>query len=103
MRWLLAAVAIGLAAASFAQESALDRAYAEVVAARAALQKAQEARQQGEEPLAAERLGAVTPPFKRQRSRLTDEYWERQKRLEQDVERAQGNLDQALKRWNDLK
>jgi hypothetical protein len=37
------------------------------------------------------------------RSRLSEEYWQGQKRLEQDVERAQSNLDQALKRWNDLK
>ena len=103
MRWLLAAAAIGLAASSFAQESALDRAYAEVVAARAELQKAEAARKQGEEPLPGDRQGVVTSPGQPQRSRLSDEYWQEQKRLEQDVERARSHLDQALKRWNDLK
>ena len=103
LRWVLATAAMALAAPGFAEESALDRAYAEVVAARAELQKAETARKQGEEPLPGDRQGVVTSPGEPQRSRLSDEYWREQKRLEQDVERAQSNLDRALKRWNELK
>ena len=33
-------------------------------------------------------------------SRLSDEYWERQKGLEADVERARKRLDEAIARWN---
>lgn len=94
---------IGVAAPCAAQESALERAYTEVVAARAALQKAEEAKQAGEEPREGERQGVATQPFKRQRSRLTEEYWERQKRLARGVEDAQLRLDDAPKRWNALK
>ena len=36
-------------------------------------------------------------------SRLSDEYWRRQKRLEEDVERARKRLDAAIVRWNSLR
>ena len=36
-------------------------------------------------------------------SRLSDEYWERQKRLEEELERARKRLDEALARWNSLR
>jgi hypothetical protein len=99
---LLAAVlAFGTTAA--VGQSALDRAYDEVVAARAALQKAEEALKAGAEPAEGERLGVVTPPGKRQRSRLSEDYWSRQKQLEQDVDQARRRYDAALKRWGDLK
>lgn len=84
-------------------DSALDQAYDEVRAAYANLQRAEEAQKAGEEPQEADRQGIVTPAGKRRRSRLTDDYWERQKSLEQDVEQAKLRLDQALKRWNQLK
>ena len=71
-----------------------DRAYDEVVAARKALQEAQMAQDQGVEPREGERLGIAGG-----RSRLTDEYWQRQERLAQDVEAARKRLDEALARW----
>ena len=85
-------------AASALGQSALDRAYDDVVAARAALQRAEEARKTGEEPLPGERQGTA-----KGRSRLNDAYWARQKRLERDVVQAQRRLEHALKRWNDLR
>jgi len=36
-------------------------------------------------------------------SRLAPEYWERQKRLEEDVALAHERLDKALARWNELR
>ena len=82
--------------------SALDRAYDEVVTAQAALRKAEEDRERGIEPLPGERLGIVSPSGG-QRSRLSEEYWERQRRLEKDVEQARKRLDEALARWNALR
>jgi hypothetical protein len=76
-----------------------DRAYDEVVAARKALQEAQMAQDQGIEPREGERLGTG----RRGRSRLTDEYWQRQERLAQDVEAARKQLDEALARWRDVR
>ena len=106
MRGLLFAVLLALAASAGAQgedrAAALDRAYGEVVAAQAALQRADEARQSGVEPLPGERLGTVSPSGER-RSRLGDEYWERQRRLEKDLEQARTRLDEALARWNALR
>jgi hypothetical protein len=102
MRAVLLAVLVALLPAAHA-DSALDRAYDEVVAARAALQRAEEAQKAGEEAQEGDRIGIVTPPGKRPRSRLSEDYFERQKRLEQDLERARRDLDEALKRWNALK
>jgi len=92
---LTGALLLAFAASALAQGTALDRAYDNVVAARAALARAEEARKAGEEPLPGERQGTA-----KGRSRLNDAYWARQKRLERDVERAQKRLDEALKRWN---
>lgn len=97
MRVLLIGLALALAAAAAAQPggSELDRAYDGMLAAHTALQKAQSARELGVEPQPGERLGIVGGG-----SRLSDRYWERQKRLEEDVERARKRLDEAIARWN---
>jgi len=106
MRGLIFAVLLALAASAGAQDQdravALERAYDELVAAQAALQRADEARQSGVEPLPGERLGTVSPSGER-RSRFSDEYWERQRRLEKDLEQARTRLDEALARWNALR
>jgi hypothetical protein len=85
MRVLPIVLALALAAAAAAQPggSELDRAYDELIAAQTALQKAERERALGVEPQPGERLGIVGGG-----SRLSDEYWERQKRLEEDVERV---------------
>jgi len=62
------------------------------------VQRAQAAREKGIEPLAGERLGIVSGA-----SRLAPEYWERQKRLEEEVDLARRRLDEALERWNALR
>jgi hypothetical protein len=97
MRVLLIGLALALAAAAAAQPggSELDRTYDELLAAQTALQKAEAARELGVEPQPGERLGIVGGG-----SRLSDEYWERQKRLEEDVERGRKRLDEAIARWN---
>lgn len=106
MRGLIFAVLLSLVAPAGAQQqdraAALDRAYDELVTAQAALQRAEEARQAGVEPLPGERLGTVSPPGER-RSRLGEEYRERQRRLEKDLEQARARLDEALARWNALR
>ena len=91
-------IALSLALAGVAGSTELDRAYDELVAAHKSLEQAQAARELGVEPQPGERIGTVGG-----HSRLTDEYWERQKRLEQDVERARKRLDEALARWNSLR
>jgi hypothetical protein len=100
MRSLLVGLSLALAAAAAAQPAAtdLDRAYDEFVAAHVALRQAQEAREAGVEPQAGERIGTVGTG-----GRFTDEYWERQKRLDGDVERARQRLDRAIERWNGLR
>ena len=100
MRSLLIGLALALAAAAAAQSggSALDRAYDELLAALTALQTAEAARESGVEPLPGERLGIVGGG-----SRLSDEYWERQKRLQTDVEGARKRLDAAIVRWNSVR
>lgn len=106
MRGLIFAVLLALAASAGAQEqdraATLDRAYDGMVAAQAALQRAEEASQSGVEPLPGERLGTVSPSGER-RSRLSDAYWERQRRLDKDVEEARQRRDEALARWNALR
>ena len=97
MRVLLIGLALALAAAATAQPggSELDRAYDDMLAAHMAVQNAEAARKLGVEPLPGERLGTAGGG-----SRLSDEYRERQKRLEDDVERARRRLDEAIVRWN---
>jgi hypothetical protein len=55
-----------------------------------ALRQAEEAKRNGEEPLPGERLGTAGGG-----SRLSDEYWERQKQLEQNVDLARKALNDA--------
>jgi hypothetical protein len=100
MRLLLIGFSFVLAVAAQAQPPAadLERAYQELVAAQGALQKAHAAREAGVEPQEGERLGTVGG-----KSRLADGYWERQKRLAADVERARERLDEAVKRWNEVR
>jgi hypothetical protein len=54
------------------------------------LKKAEAAREAGKEPLPGERLGTAGGA-----SRLTDDYWKRQKKLEEAVESARRNAEQA--------
>jgi Domain of unknown function (DUF4124) len=58
--------------------------------AQEALQKAEAAREAGKEPLPGERLGTASGA-----SRLTDDYWKRQKKLEEAVESARRDAEQA--------
>ena len=55
-----------------------------------ALKSAEAARAAGKDPLASERLGTAGGG-----SRITDAYYERQKKLDADVEQARRELDQA--------
>ncbi len=55
-----------------------------------ALKKAEAAREAGKEPLPGERLGTASGA-----SRLTDDYWKRQKKLEEAVESARREAEQA--------
>jgi hypothetical protein len=96
MRAFLAAISFALAAVAGSTE--LDRAYDELLAAQTSLQRAEAAREAGVEPQPGERIGTVGGG-----SRFTDEYWERQKRLEEDVGRARKRLDRAIERWNSLR
>jgi hypothetical protein len=101
IRAILLAVLLAFAAAAGAQQdrrAALDRAYDEVVAARAALEQAETAREKGVEPLAGERLGTAGG-----RSRLGDDYWRRQQQLDEGVRQARQRLDDALTRWRDVR
>jgi hypothetical protein len=94
----LIAVAVPVGAQEQDRRAVLDRVYDEVVAARAALQQAEAAREQGIEPLEGERLGTVSG-----RSRLAPVYWERQERLENEVSLARKRLDDAFARLRSLK
>jgi len=96
MRAFLMVLALALAGAAGGTD--LDRAYEELLSAQVALQWAEAAREAGVEPQPGERIGTVGG-----RSRLTDEYWERQKRLEEEVHLARKRLDEAIARWNSLR
>ena len=61
-----------------------------VTAAEQTLRNAEAARAAGKEPLASERIGTAGGG-----SRITDAYYERQKKLDADVEQARRELDQA--------
>lgn len=62
----------------------------EVAAARDALKAAEAARAAGQEPLPGERIGTAGGA-----SRLTEDYFDRQKKLEADVQAAKRRLDEA--------
>jgi hypothetical protein len=102
MRALVAGLLLALASAAAAQppeaSAALERAYQEMLDARKALEQDEAARKLGIEPRPGERLAVVGG-----RSRLTPEYWERQKRLEEEVELAPQRRDRALARWHELR
>lgn len=73
------------------ERSAIEEAkQRELDAARREVQEAEAAREAGKEPLPGERLGIVGGG-----TRLTDEYWARQKKLEQAVESARARLEKA--------
>ena len=71
------------AASADAQRRELEDAYQQ-------LKKAEAAREAGKEPLPGERLGTATGA-----SRLTDDYWIRQKALEAAVEAARKRVERA--------
>ena len=106
MKRLLILVVILFASSAFAQvppvqetrTAMLDRAYAEVRAADAAVKAAEAKRDQGEEPQGGERSGTATG-F----SRLNENYFARQQALEQEIATARKRYDDAVKRWNELK
>jgi hypothetical protein len=68
-----------------------ERAQNRVQEAEQALRQAEAARDAGKDSLEGERQGTA----KKGVQRLTDEYWERQKKLEADVEAARRNLEAA--------
>jgi uncharacterized protein DUF4124 len=78
--------------------AALDAADARVKAADLALKDAQERQQQSVEPLPGERLGNVGG-----RSRLTPEYFARQRAAAAEVEAARLELDQAYRARNEVR
>jgi hypothetical protein len=78
---------------------ALGAADAEIKAADQALKDAQERQQAGVEPLEGERIGNAGG----RNSRLGPGYFERQRRLADDVDAAQARLDQAYKIRDDLR
>ncbi len=98
------AAALGLAlAATFAlaqssRTQALDAAVAEIKAADQALREAEERQKQAAEPLPGERAANVDG-----RSRLTPEYFERQRAREAEVDAARARLEEAYRRRNQLR
>ena len=77
---------------------ALGAVDAEIKAADQALKDAQELQQAGVEPLEGERIGNVGG-----HSRFGPEYFERQRRLADDVDAAHARLDRAYKTLNELR
>jgi hypothetical protein len=63
-----------------------------IAAARRELERAQAALAAGKEPLPGERIGIAGGG-----TRLSEEYWERQKKLESAVEAARRKLDEAMR------
>jgi len=100
MRAFLLASSLLFAVSAAAQPGGteLERAYDGMVAAQTQLQQAEAARQLGAEPQAGERLGTVGG-----QSRLSEAYWVRQKRLDEEVDRARERLERATTRWNSLR
>ena len=76
----------------------LDASYAAIKAAEESLKEALERQQAGVEPLAGERLGNVGG-----RSRLTPDYFERQRALAAEVDAARARLDEAYRQRNQLR
>jgi len=80
--------------AAKARSGGVDAAYAMLVAARQALQNAQQALQSGLEPLPGERLGIVDG-----HTRLSPAYWARVQSLRLAVEAARDRVDRATSAW----
>jgi hypothetical protein len=76
----------------------LDAADAAIKAAERSLKDALERQQAGVEPLAGERLGNVGG-----RSRLTPDYFERQRALAAEADAARDRLDEAFRQRNELR
>jgi hypothetical protein len=100
---LVLALAVGLALSpGFAAESpraqVLEAAAAEIKAAEQALREAQDRQQQAVEPLPGERARNVDG-----RSRLSPEYFERQRARAAEVDAARARLDEAHKLRNRLR
>ena len=75
------------------RSAALDRATEAIVTSFNRLREAEVKRDQGEEPVEGERQGRI----------LRAEYWQRQKALENNVDAARRQLDQAIERRNALR
>jgi hypothetical protein len=78
--------------------SALDAADADIKAAEQALKDAEERQQAGVEPLPGDRVGKFGG-----RSRLTPDYFERQRALAAEVDAARARLDEAYRQRNQLR
>ena len=76
----------------------LDAADAAIKAAEQSLEDAVERQHAGVEPMAGERLGNVG-----RRSRLTPDYFERQRSLAAEVQAARARLDEAYRQRNQLR
>jgi len=72
------------------ERASRDRQQARIEAAEKRLREAEAAREAGKEPGAGDRLGTVSG-----NQRLTDDYWARQKKLENDVDSARELLEKA--------
>jgi hypothetical protein len=89
----------GLSSAVAADRSTeLDKAYQELVAAQRALDEAKTQREQIEEPEPGERVGIAKGG-----SRLSPQYFERQRTSERDLIAAEQRYERALERWKELR
>ena len=81
----------------------LDEADARLKAADQALKDAEERQQRAVEPLPGERLGTVGGGTVSGRSRLTPEYFARQRAMAAEVDAARAELDQAYRMRNEVR
>jgi hypothetical protein len=100
---LAVAAALGFAfapvfAAETSRAQALEAAVAEIEAAEQTLRDAEDRRQRAAEPLPGERLRNVDG-----HSRLTPDYFERQRALAAEVDAARARLDEAYRQRNRLR
>jgi len=96
----LVAIALTLSAAFAAADraQALEAADAQIRAAEQALRNAEERQQRAAEPLPGERLRNVDG-----HSRLSPEYFERQRAIEAEVDAARARLEEAYRLRNQLR
>jgi len=94
---MFVALAAGVAAADPKRSAELERAYEDMVAAQRALDDAKQRRDRLE-PAEGERAGTAKGA-----SRLTPDYFERQRSLEREVALAQWRFEQATERWRALR